>query len=96
MALSNQSLKREGATVVSKQLLGRVSALPVGEVTVSATSPKVTESKEVSLDDVVASTDTIGPSIRRLLAEHDLKATDIKGTGPNGRITREDVEGCTC
>ncbi|EIJ68754.1 2-oxoglutarate dehydrogenase complex dihydrolipoyllysine-residue succinyltransferase [Pasteurella bettyae] len=82
----------EGATVVSKQLLGRVSALPVGEVTVSATSPKVTESKEVSLDDVVASTDTIGPSIRRLLAEHDLKATDIKGTGPNGRITREDVE----
>src|SRR6185437_6361929 len=30
--------------------------------------------------------------IRRLIAEHDLDAAAIKGSGVGGRITREDVE----
>jgi 2-oxoglutarate dehydrogenase E2 component (dihydrolipoamide succinyltransferase) len=29
--------------------------------------------------------------VRRLLTEHDLEASDVVGTGPNGRITRDDV-----
>lgn len=35
---------------------------------------------------------TLSPAIRRLIAEHDLDAGAIKGTGVGGRITREDVE----
>ncbi|HAP83319.1 MAG TPA: dihydrolipoamide succinyltransferase, partial [Enterobacteriaceae bacterium] len=34
----------------------------------------------------------LSPAIRRLLAEHSLEASDIKGTGVGGRLTREDVE----
>jgi 2-oxoglutarate dehydrogenase E2 component (dihydrolipoamide succinyltransferase) len=33
----------------------------------------------------------LAPSVRRLLAEHKLSAADISGTGPRGRITKEDV-----
>jgi len=33
----------------------------------------------------------LSPVVRRLLAEHDLDASLVEGTGPNGRITREDV-----
>lgn len=36
--------------------------------------------------------DALSPAIRRLLAEHNLEASAIKGTGVGGRLTREDVE----
>jgi len=32
------------------------------------------------------------PSVRKLLAEHGLEASDVKGTGKNGRINKDDVE----
>lgn len=38
------------------------------------------------------SNETLSPAIRRLIAEHDLDATAIKGSGVGGRITREDVD----
>ena len=38
-------------------------------------------------DDIVLS-----PVVRRLIAEHDLDATSLEGTGLGGRITRADVE----
>jgi 2-oxoglutarate dehydrogenase E2 component (dihydrolipoamide succinyltransferase) len=31
------------------------------------------------------------PAVRRLAAEHDLDLAAVQGTGPNGRITKEDV-----
>ncbi len=35
---------------------------------------------------------TPSPAVRRLLAEHDLDAARIKGSGDNGRLLKEDVE----
>lgn len=35
---------------------------------------------------------TPSPAVRRLLAEHDLEAARIKGSGQNGRLLKEDVE----
>ena len=32
------------------------------------------------------------PSVRKLLAEHDLSADDVRGSGKNGRISKADVE----
>ena len=34
----------------------------------------------------------LSPVVRRLLQEHSLSAGSVKGTGPQGRITRKDVE----
>ncbi|MHB1906744.1 MAG: dihydrolipoamide acetyltransferase family protein [Acidimicrobiales bacterium] len=36
-------------------------------------------------------TERLSPVVRRLLAEHHLEPSDVVGTGPAGRITREDV-----
>ncbi len=35
---------------------------------------------------------SLSPVVRRLLAEHNLEAAGIQGTGPQGRLTRKDVE----
>jgi len=43
---------------------------------------------------VTAASDTgghVSPVVRRLLAEHQLDANDVPGTGPQGRLTRDDV-----
>ncbi|ABR74920.1 dihydrolipoamide succinyltransferase [Actinobacillus succinogenes] len=75
----------EGATVVSKQLLGRVAK---GETVVAPVSaqPLQTESRPAPDHH-----DSLGPSVRRLVGEHDLNPQDISGSGKHGRITREDV-----
>lgn len=87
-------LEDEGATVTSRQVLGRIRP--------SDSSGKQTEEKSQSTESTPAqrqtasleeeSNETLSPAIRRLIAEHDLDATAIKGSGVGGRITREDVD----
>ncbi|WP_145931999.1 2-oxoglutarate dehydrogenase complex dihydrolipoyllysine-residue succinyltransferase [Yersinia bercovieri] len=87
-------LEDEGATVTSRQVLGRIRP--------SDSSGKPTEEKSQSTESTPAqrqtasleeeSNDSLSPAIRRLIAEHDLDATAIKGSGVGGRITREDVD----
>ncbi|WP_075180721.1 2-oxoglutarate dehydrogenase complex dihydrolipoyllysine-residue succinyltransferase [Pantoea sp. 1.19] len=87
-------LEEEGATVTSRQLLGR---LKEGNSEGKATSAKADNSasdpaqrQTASLEE--ESSDALSPAIRRLIAEHALDASQIKGTGVGGRLTREDVE----
>ncbi len=42
-----------------------------------------------------ASTATLSPSVRRVVAEHDIDVSQIKGTGKGGRITKENVMSTT-
>ncbi|POD97541.1 2-oxoglutarate dehydrogenase complex dihydrolipoyllysine-residue succinyltransferase [Pectobacterium odoriferum] len=87
-------LEEEGATVTSRQLLGRIRR---GDSSGKETSEK-SQSKEstpaqrhtAGLEE--ESSDALSPAIRRLIAEHDLDAAAIKGSGVGGRITREDVD----
>ncbi|WP_368300534.1 2-oxoglutarate dehydrogenase complex dihydrolipoyllysine-residue succinyltransferase [Kluyvera sichuanensis] len=87
-------LEDEGTTVTSRQILGRLREGNSGGKETSAKS----ESKEstpaqrqqASLEE--QNNDALSPAIRRLLAEHSLDASAIKGTGVGGRLTREDVE----
>ena len=87
-------LEDEGTTVTSRQLLGR---LREGNSAGKESSAK-SESKEstpaqrqqASLEE--QTNDALSPAIRRLLGEHNLEASAIKGTGVGGRLTREDVE----
>ena len=39
----------------------------------------------------VVSLDGLAPAVRRLLAEHKLDPAEVTGSGPRGRITKEDV-----
>ena len=83
----------EGATVVSRQLLGNLKEGAVAEAAPAATP--ATEAAAPAQSAPVAeeeSNDALSPAVRRLIAEHNLDASAIKGSGVGGRITREDVE----
>ncbi|EFP94994.1 2-oxoglutarate dehydrogenase complex dihydrolipoyllysine-residue succinyltransferase [Vibrio caribbeanicus] len=87
-------IEEEGATVLSKQLIAK---LKPGAVAGEPTSDTTQESEaspdkrhKASLTE--ESSDALSPAVRRLLAEHSLDASQVKGTGVGGRITREDIE----
>ena len=86
-------LEEEGATVLSKQLLGRIrlgdsTGLPA-EIKEKVQSTPA-QRQNAGLDE--ETNDAVSPAVRRLLAEHGLKAADITGSGVGGRLTRDDVE----
>ena len=79
-------LQDAGATVTSGQLLGRLTAgavaaapAPAAEV---APAPAAAE----------ASAPQTAPAARKLMAENNLSAADVAGSGANGRILKEDVQ----
>ncbi|MEO9274906.1 2-oxoglutarate dehydrogenase complex dihydrolipoyllysine-residue succinyltransferase [Marinomonas sp. 5E14-1] len=79
-------LKAEGDTVLSDEVLANFLVGASGAtVTPEAIAPA--SAAEESDEDGVA-----GPAARKALAEAGLTATQVKGTGKGGRITKEDVD----
>ncbi|EGU37183.1 2-oxoglutarate dehydrogenase complex dihydrolipoyllysine-residue succinyltransferase [Vibrio scophthalmi] len=84
----------EGATVLSKQLIAKIKPGAVaGEPTTDTTEEsQASPDKRHKASLTEESNDALSPAVRRLLAEHGLEASQVKGTGVGGRITREDVD----
>ena len=82
-------LVEEGATVGEQDVIAIIeegataAAAPAAE---SAAAPAPAE--EASSDD---DADKLSPAVRKLVAENNLDASKIKGTGKNGRLLKEDV-----
>ncbi|KIS45402.1 2-oxoglutarate dehydrogenase complex dihydrolipoyllysine-residue succinyltransferase [Kosakonia radicincitans] len=87
-------LEDEGTTVTSRQILGRLkegnSSGKESSAKSEAKESTPAQRQQASLEE--QNNDALSPAIRRLLAEHSLDASAIKGTGVGGRITREDVD----
>lgn len=87
-------LEDEGATVLFRQILGRLregnSAGKESSEKADAKASTPAQRQQASLEE--QNNDALSPAIRRLLAEHNLDPAAIKGTGVGGRLTREDVE----
>ncbi|NDJ58423.1 2-oxoglutarate dehydrogenase complex dihydrolipoyllysine-residue succinyltransferase [Enterobacteriaceae bacterium 4M9] len=87
-------LEDEGTTVTSRQILGRLregnSSGKDSGAKAEAKESTPAQRHSASLED--QNNDALSPAIRRLLAEHSLEASAIKGTGVGGRLTREDIE----
>jgi 2-oxoglutarate dehydrogenase E2 component (dihydrolipoamide succinyltransferase) len=95
-------VKREQDEVTPGELLGRIE-LAANEATARAGMQPAPEAaaRRTTADSAVAAGAPAGgagrggaplsPAVRRLLAEHGLAAADVEGSGPQGRLTVEDV-----
>ncbi|MFB6422045.1 MAG: 2-oxoglutarate dehydrogenase complex dihydrolipoyllysine-residue succinyltransferase [Candidatus Malihini olakiniferum] len=86
-------LEKEGATVISYQILGR---LRCGNILTKETGEK-SKSKDCSSVHRTAelteeNRNVLSPEIRRLLSEHSLDASSIKGISMDDCITQKDIK----
>ncbi|MGZ9898616.1 2-oxoglutarate dehydrogenase complex dihydrolipoyllysine-residue succinyltransferase [Shewanella gaetbuli] len=85
----SEFLFQEGDTVLGEQVIAKFVA---GAVAGQEVTKAEAEDAPVAQESSDESNDALSPSVRRLIAEHNLDASKIKGTGVGGRITKEDVE----
>jgi len=87
-----------GATVTAEEVIGKMEAGGAPAAKKDDAPAKKEDAKaeasdaktEAKSDD--SNDDALSPSVRRMIAEKGLDAGKIKGTGKNGRVTKEDVE----
>ncbi|MGI2036795.1 2-oxoglutarate dehydrogenase complex dihydrolipoyllysine-residue succinyltransferase [Shewanella frigidimarina] len=88
----SELLFQEGDTVLGEQVIANFVAGVVSgqEVTkAEASGPAVVATTEAASDE---SNDALSPSVRRVIAEHNLDSSKIKGSGVGGRVTKDDVD----
>ena len=82
-----------GATVTAEEVIGKMEAGGAPAAKKDDAPAKKDDAKAAAApasDD--SNDDALSPSVRRMIAEKGLDASKIKGTGKNGRVTKEDVE----
>jgi len=82
----------EGATVGEQEVIaiieeGSVASTPAPATASAAPAVSTTPVADNTADD----SDKLSPAVRKLVAENNLDASAIKGTGKNGRILKEDI-----
>ena len=88
--------KGEGDTVASQEVLGIFSegASASAEPAAAQKAEKTDKPEPASKSEPAGKTEdkAAGPAARKLMAENDIDASKVEGSGKGGRITREDVE----
>jgi 2-oxoglutarate dehydrogenase E2 component (dihydrolipoamide succinyltransferase) len=80
----------EGAVVTAQEVLGVMEEGAVADSAASAAAPAAATAPAAAADEDAGG--PTSPSARQLMAEHNLSADQITGSGKNGRISKADVE----
>ncbi len=75
----------EGDTVLSGQLLGKLDTKAVASAPAAAEAPAVSEAAPAAGEPLLS------PAARKIAEENALDPASIKGTGKDGRVTKEDA-----
>jgi len=83
-----------GATVTAEEVIGKMEAggAPAAKKDDAPAKQDDTKTDAAPASSDDSNDDALSPSVRRMIAEKGLDASKIKGTGKNGRVTKEDVE----
>lgn len=88
-------LKNDGDQVEPGEVLGRIDVEVAAAASAPADAPPAPTSQADGTEKPAASTaggsGELSPAVRKLLKEHNLDASQIKGSGKGGRITADDV-----
>ncbi|WP_294132581.1 2-oxoglutarate dehydrogenase complex dihydrolipoyllysine-residue succinyltransferase [Sphingobium sp.] len=94
-------IAKEGETVNVGALLALINegaaaaaapaAAPAAKAEAAAPAPAASAPAPVASDDDDGGNLTLSPAVRRLVLEHGLDPSKIKGTGKDGRLTKDDV-----
>ncbi len=77
-----------GAVIAVIEEGATASAAPAAAKADPAPAPAA---KPAASEDLVAAAQTLSPAVRRAVLEHGVDPSTIKGTGKDGRLTKEDV-----
>lgn len=93
-----QQLAKEGDTVTVGALIatieegaGGAAAAPAAAASAPAANPAPTPSPAPAAEEASAGSSVLSPAVRRAILEHGIDPATIKGTGKDGRITKDDV-----
>ncbi len=78
-----------GSTVTSGQLMAIIKE---GAAKADNKAALKTEAQTENTKEVAESADDLSPAVRRMVAENNIDIKAVKGSGKNGRLTKEDVE----
>lgn len=87
-------VKNEGDTVESGEVIGKFKEGAAGESKPAESKPEAKEeaSKEEAKSEAASGEAILSPAARKLAEENDVDPNAVKGTGKDGRVTKEDVQ----
>ncbi|MFI8482697.1 2-oxoglutarate dehydrogenase complex dihydrolipoyllysine-residue succinyltransferase [Pseudomonas sp. NPDC078700] len=84
-------VKNEGDTVLSNELLGRLTEGAAGATPAAASAPAAKEEAPAAAPAGGDDDQILSPAARKLAEENGINPNSIKGSGKGGRVTKEDV-----
>jgi len=85
-------VKNEGDTVLSGELLGKLEAGGTASASAPAAAPAETTAAAAAAPAATSGEDAIlAPAARKLAEENGIDPNSVKGTGKDGRVTKEDL-----
>lgn len=82
-------LKPTGSTVTAQEILGLLTTADAGNTAI--TTPKPAAAQKPVAAEKTPSTADLSPAVRRAVAEQNIDASQLKGSGKGGRVTKQDV-----
>ncbi|MDR2852365.1 MAG: dihydrolipoyllysine-residue succinyltransferase, partial [Burkholderiaceae bacterium] len=87
----SEILQGDGATVVTEQLLARIDTEAAAGAQAPAAAPASAAAAQTPAVASGSKADVAMPAAAKLLADHNLSAAQVAGSGKDGRVTKGDV-----